>query len=72
MDEEARIAYMTVGMKIIEERKEAVAEEISHGIKSLVATVKKLKGTKADAIESIKEEYDKDEKDAKQLVEKYW
>ena len=45
---------------------------ISQGIKSLVVTVKKLHGTKADAEKSIMEEYDKKEEEAKEWVERYW
>ena len=43
MDEEARIAYMTVGMKIAEERKEAWNEGVSQGIvQGTIITLKSL------------------------------
>ena len=49
-----------------------ISQGISQGIKSLVVTVKKLHGTKADAEKSIMEEYDKKEEEAKEWVERYW
>ena len=43
MDEEARVAYMTIGMKIAEERKDAWNEGISHGIvQGTIITLKSL------------------------------
>lgn len=80
MDEETRIKYMTIGMKIIEERNDAlrmgieqgIEQGIEKGIKSLVVTVKKLNGTKKDAVEGVVDEYSKDKDEAIELVEKYW
>ena len=67
---------MTIGMKIVEERNDAlkigIAQGMEKGIKSLVSTVKKLNGTKSDAIESIIDEYSKTKQEAEELVEMYW
>lgn len=70
-------ALMELMKPEIEERERqatirGISQGISQGIKSLVATVKKLHGTKPDAVESIMNEYGKNEAEAKELVDKYW
>ena len=46
--------------------------ETERGIKSIVDTVKMLGSAKENAVEIIMKNYDKNETEAKELVERYW
>ena len=49
-----------------------IAEQQDKGIRNLIAMCKKMKGSIADAVESVVSGYDYKEKEAEALVKKYW
>ena len=57
---------------ILEERREAAAEERQNGIRSLVAAYKDFNGTISDVIKRVISDYGLPDQEAAALVEKYW
>ena len=62
----AAIEYKNQGIQ------QGIELETERGIKSLVETVKMLGSTKEKAVEIVMKNYDKNETEAKELVERYW
>ena len=58
--------------KKAEEELSKAKEERDKAEKSLIDLMKKVYGTKENAIKNLVESYDKSEEEAKQLIQKYW
>ena len=70
--EKEKVNYMTYQMKIAEEREEAKTEERADAIRSLIATVKALSASSAQAVEQLIKHYSLTKDEAQAAVQANW
>ena len=68
------VINMCETLDFIEKRgmERGIEQEIEHGIKELVGTVKEFTNSKEKAIESLVKRYELTQETAKEKVEQYW